>query len=550
MLSPTGRFRMWDAGADGYARGEGFATVVLKPLTQALADGDHIETIIREIGVNQDGRSAGLTVPSSISQASLIQSTYLKCGLDYRKAEDRCQYFEAHGTGTTVGDPKEAEAISRTFFADNGQTHNKLYVGSAKSVIGHSEGAAGLASLLKASLAIQNCTIPPNLHFERLNPAIEPFYGNISVPKELLPWPNLPHGVPRRASINSFGFGGTNAHAIIESWDQDRNEAAPPLSKHMSLFQNTTIANGPILLSANSRTALRGSIESLSNALKTSKYVEFDALAWISQFRRTEFRHRVAFAALTGEDLQKALLDYLETPSEVLQQGTETQIMATEQMPLRVLGVFTGQGAQWPRMGTALYQQSSHFRLKIQDFDESLQGLRDPPDWSLASLLQARVEQPSVHCAEISQPLTTAIQVALVELLKACGVCFAAVMGHSSGEIAAVYTSGYLNGRDAIRIAYYRGIHSAHATCEEMMAVGMNYHQALLFCSQPQFSGRLKVAASNSLSSGTLSGDINAVDEACDTLHANNIFARVLNVEKAYHSHHMDSCSSHYLASL
>jgi acyl transferase domain-containing protein len=220
MLSPTGRSRMWDADADGYARGEGFATVVLKPLTQALADGDHIETIIRETGVNQDGRSAGLTVPSSLSQASLIQSTYMKCGLDYRKVEDRCQYFEAHGTGTTVGDPKEAEAISRTFFADiadMGQTHSKLYVGSAKSVIGHSEGAAGLASLPKASLAIQHRTIPPNLYFKRLNPAIEPFYGSLSVPTELLPWPNLPHGVPRRASINSFGFGGSNAHAIIES---------------------------------------------------------------------------------------------------------------------------------------------------------------------------------------------------------------------------------------------------------------------------------------------------------------------------------------------
>ncbi|PVH91989.1 ketoacyl-synt-domain-containing protein [Periconia macrospinosa] len=215
MISPNGRSRMWDVNADGYARGEGFASVVLKPLRKALADGDAIESVIRETGVNQNGRSTGLTVPSPSAQSQLIKSTYARAGLNSYKPEDRCQYFEAHGTGTPVGDPKEAEGISSAFFrnqgvSETGVSHelDKIYVGSVKTVIGHSEGTAGLASLLKASKAVQHGLIPPNLHFTKLNPTIEPFISHLEVPTTLTQWPKLPEGSPRRASVNSFGFGG------------------------------------------------------------------------------------------------------------------------------------------------------------------------------------------------------------------------------------------------------------------------------------------------------------------------------------------------------
>lgn len=197
--------------------------MVLKTLSQALQDGDHIECVIRETGVNQDGRSAGITMPSHAAQERLIRETYAKAGLDLRKESDRCQYFEAHGqynrsspiciadwpgTGTPAGDPQEAEAISSAFFGDRerapGEKH--LYVGSVKTVIGHTEGTAGIAGLLKASLAVQNGVIPPNFLFENLSPKVAPFYRDVRILTEARPWPQLRPGAPRRASVNSFGM--------------------------------------------------------------------------------------------------------------------------------------------------------------------------------------------------------------------------------------------------------------------------------------------------------------------------------------------------------
>lgn len=205
LLSPTGRSRMWDADADGYARGDGVAAVILKRLSDAIADGDHIESIIRDTGVNQDGKSTGLTVPSSEAQAALIRSTYARAGLDLSNPDDWPQFFEAHGTGTKVGDPREAAAISGCFGSQ--PIHgNPLYVGSIKTIIGHTEGTAGLAGVLKASLAIQHGVIPPNMLLNRLNPDVKQYYTNLQIPTSPIQWPVLPAGVPRRASVNSFGM--------------------------------------------------------------------------------------------------------------------------------------------------------------------------------------------------------------------------------------------------------------------------------------------------------------------------------------------------------
>lgn len=216
MLSPDSRSWMWDISADGYARGDGFAAVMLKTLSQALKDGDDIESIIRETGVNSDGRTAGITMPNASAQTALICQTYQRAGIDSRLEGDRCQYFEAHGTGTPTGDPIEAKAVRNAFFpeecGDLGQVQKcreSLYIGSIKTIVGHLEGCAGLAGLLKASLAVKNATIPLNLHFNVLSPTIEEFYTNMHIPTVARSWPTLPPGSPRRASVNSFGFGGT-----------------------------------------------------------------------------------------------------------------------------------------------------------------------------------------------------------------------------------------------------------------------------------------------------------------------------------------------------
>lgn len=210
MLSPLGHSRMWDADADGYARGDGIAALVLKKLSDAIADGDHIECIIRETGVNQDGKSTGLTVPSSDAQAALIRDTYAKADLNIDDPQNWPQYFEAHGTGTKAGDPREAAAIHRCFGRQS-TNGNPLYVGSIKTLIGHTEGTAGLAGVLKASLSVQRGMIAPNMYLERLNPDIEQYYDHLRVPTTPTQWPSTLKGAPRRASVNSFGMFNYNA---------------------------------------------------------------------------------------------------------------------------------------------------------------------------------------------------------------------------------------------------------------------------------------------------------------------------------------------------
>ncbi|KUI71858.1 Polyketide synthase-nonribosomal peptide synthetase [Cytospora mali] len=574
MLSPSGRCRMWDAEADGYGRGEGVAVVVLKTLQQALADNDHIECIIRETGVNQDGRSQGLTVPSAASQATLIRSTYARCGLDITRAEDRCQYFEAHGTGTTVGDPKEAKAIRDAFYSDNhdtgdatdaglqSETDDKiLYVGSVKTVIGHTEGAAGLVGVLKASLALQNAQIPPNMLFKQLSPAVAPFYyPRLQVPTELRPWPKSALGAPRRASVNSFGFGGTNAHVILESWDgSEHGSSSRTEHDDGHPMDLCSAAYGPFTLSANSKAALIRTVSQLSKTLKNStQNLGLADVAEMLQSRRTEFPFRAALSAANKQDLI-GNLDAFVTEAQgggVDLHDADKSVLISPEYPLRILAVFTGQGAQWPRMGACLFEQSPLFRNSIQRLEDSLACLPDAPPWSLVEELLAAESESKVHEAEFAQPLTTALQIALVDLLRASGVRFSVVVGHSSGEIAAAYASGYLSAQDAIRVAFYRGLHSALAQSPEtgqpgsMMAVGMSLDEATAFCQNSDILSRVAVAASNSPSSVTLSGDSDAILEAKTILDQRGTFTRILQVNKAYHSHHMKPCADAYLQSL
>ncbi|OJK01159.1 hypothetical protein ASPACDRAFT_51108 [Aspergillus aculeatus ATCC 16872] len=547
MLSPTGRSRMWDSQADGYARGDGVAAVVLKTLSAALADGDHIECVIRETGVNQDGRTRGITMPSSEAQTRLIQDTYARAGLDPLKPEERCQYFEAHGTGTPTGDPLEAAAIRQAFFpGENNQDRGRLFVGSIKTVVGHTEGTAGLAGVLKASLALRNSTIPPNLLFNQLNPQIQPFYTNLEIATAAKPWPELPAGVPRRASINSFGFGGTNAHAIIE--------ACEPAIAAPSISTETDIGFTPFVFSAASESALRRMLESYAQYLSKNPTIKARDLGWTLQARRSRFPFSTVISGATTDRLRSNLETRLNG-TDAKQPLTIVQQESRPEKPC-ILGVFTGQGAQWATMGRALYQ-SPRVRQIIQELDASLQALPigDRPSWTLASELTADASVSRIKKAEISQPMCTAVQVVLVQLLQSAGVVFDAVVGHSSGEIAAAYAAGFLSATDAIRIAYYRGLcaqlaQGARGQKGAMMAVGTGMEDAQELCAEPEFRGRLSVAAVNSSASVTLSGDADAVAQAKEILDEEKKFARVLVVDKAYHSHHMQACSERYLSCL
>ena len=353
MLSPSSRSRMWDEDADGYAQGEGIAAVLLKTLSAALEDGDHIECLIRETGVNQDGRTKGITMPSASAQATLIRDIYARAGLDFSSEHDRCQYFEAHGTGTPAGDSIEAEAIKTAFF-DNSLINksggctavpahsmqgNKLYVGSIKTVIGHTEGTAGLAAVFKASLALQHGIIPPNMLFKQLNPSIELFYDSLEIPTEAKPWPVIAEGQPRRASVNSFGFGGTNAHAILESYH----------SVNVSHDGNRASDNASVLIpfcfSANSEVSLARSIAAYSSYLKDNKTTNLRDLAWTLLLKST-LPLKASFSAANVEDLCTKLDAKLESSRANADAtiGTRSLSSSSSYSP-RILGVFTGQGA-------------------------------------------------------------------------------------------------------------------------------------------------------------------------------------------------------------
>ncbi|KUI67109.1 Nonribosomal peptide synthetase 14 [Cytospora mali] len=570
MLSPSGHSRMWDSKADGYARGEGIAALFIKTLSRALADGDNIQAIIRETGVNSDGRTKGITVPNPEAQRDLIQRTYMKSNLDPFNPEHKPQYFEAHGTGTPVGDPREARAIAEAFFSDTDaadpalgqQQLPKLLVGSVKTIIGHTEGAAGLAGVLKVVQSMNNHAVPPNLHLNTLNPNVLPFYKNLKIPMEKTCWPQPPPGQPYRASVNSFGFGGTNAHAIIERYEAPIHDMLVPLFNQKLSHSNMSlakIASGmskpgsasvssivvPLLFSAASEKSLVVTVRKYLAYISSNPQVTTQQLAWHLYNHRNPHILRVCLVPVPGRPATQPLESWIEKAEQtsLLDAGLITRPKQL-QHGLRILGIFTGQGAQYATMSKGLFQTSSVYRAAIEALDAVLKGCDDPPTWSLQQQILANEQDSRVGVAEVSQPLCTALQIALIDLLTSIDISFHCVVGHSSGEIAAAYAAGRLTRRDAILISYYRGryAHLAAGTNGSkgaMMACGLSKDEADDFCSEAEYKGKICVAASNSPTLVTLSGDMDAVTAAFNDLRSRGKFAKQLNIDTAYHSFHM-----------
>ncbi|XXG99680.1 hypothetical protein Hte_006021 [Hypoxylon texense] len=556
MLSADGRSRMWDANANGYARGEGIAAVVLKTLADAEADGDHIECIIRETDLGSDGQTAGITMPSAASQADLMRSCYRRAGLDPTDPADRPQYFEAHGTGTRAGDPQEAEAISSTFFPENESTSEdkkpQLYVGSIKTIIGHTEGAAGLAGLIKTSLALQNAVIPQNLLFERLNPEIAPFYKHLHVPiQNITPWPVAADGGIRRASVNSFGFGGANAHAILEAYGTIETSKSISQTNSESIFT-------PFVFSAASEISLRSYLGKFAEYLRAmDEAPDLRDLAYTLHTRRSCFQVAATITASSVQEFLRKIDRKVEGAREHPGDHFSRRALPRSPGALKhaILGVFTGQGAQWARMGCDMIAASQQARMILDHLESRLSRLPVPPTWSLAEELSRDADTSRIGEAAFSQPLCTAIQIIQVELLKASGVELTAVVGHSSGEIAAAFAAGWISADDAICIAYYRGLHSALSYGPEgqkgsMLAVEGSFDDLQELCEEPEFHGQVCIAAVNSPMSLTLSGNHEAIELMKVILEDEKKFCRLLKVDKAYHSHHMAPCSPAYLASL
>ncbi|KAJ5644416.1 hypothetical protein N7507_010427 [Penicillium longicatenatum] len=558
MLSPDSRSHSFDHRANGYGRGEGTGTLILKRLRDAIRDGDTIRAVVRATGSNQDGLTpSGIMQPSGASQAQLIRRTYEKAGLSMEPTS----FFEAHGTGTPVGDPIECNAIGEAFRGmrrcSSPGIQEPLIVGAVKSNIGHLEGASGIAAIIKTIMVLEKGLIPPNANFERLNPKIDLEFLNLKLPHQPTPWPT--RGL-RRASVNSFGFGGSNAHVILDDafhFLQDHHLVA----NHVTVEVPATLAvsetaestessriqppgNLPKLLvfSASSKEATKNMVhtyqshfEMLSPRSSHSEYL--GNLAYTLNLRRTTLDNRTFFIASRFSDLKN--IDNLVSP-----------IHKTLDAP--VLGfVFSGQGAQWPGMGRELWGLSG-FRNTIDNCEKALRSFGCP--WSLREeCLVESTSRSRIHEPEVAQPANTALQIALFDLLDGLGIRPAASIGHSSGEIAAAYAVGALNLQDAMKVAYFRGLCAGQlardsGTSGGMMAVGLSVEETEQFIDKvANFCCRkISIACVNSQKSVTVSGDRDQIEILENLLHAEGIFARKLKIPVAYHSSHMNLVAGKY----
>ena len=516
MLSTDGRCRHFDASASGYVRGDGICAIVLKKQRAAEMNGDNIRAIVRGTGANHDGTKEGLTLPNPKAQADLVRDVYAAGGLSPKDTG----YFEAHGTGTKAGDPREALGIGSVFAADRSEP---LWVGSIKPNIGHLEGASGLAGLIKSMMSVEKGKILPNMHFNTPNPDID-FEGlKIRVPQEVIDW-NPENGI-RRASVNSFGFGGSNAHVVLENYQKPQRQLRIPGSAASAHRPR------PFLMPLSSHSENGGKL--LQNAIR--KYIDenrqIDArdLAHTYSTRRSLHQFRSYAVGSSLVNISKKVVN--PEPEANWKRALESPKLGF---------VFTGQGAQWYGMGRQLIEENELFRDILSDCESILQNLPDGPSWSLLDELTRTEAESRLSESEFSQPLCTALQIALVDVLKVWGIEANGIVGHSSGEIAAAYAAGILSRSDAIICAYYRGLYMSrgkNGSPGRMMAVGLTENEAV--SELEQYVGRASIAAVNSPSSITLSGDEDAILEIKKQLDDKKIFARLLQVQQAFHSHHM-----------
>lgn len=516
FLSHHGRCKSFDSDAAGYVRGEGAGILIIKPLSQAQADKDDIYAVIRNTGVNQDGYTQnGISFPSSTSQQELIKRVYAEADIDPLSVS----YIEAHGTGTQAGDPIEISSLA-SIFTPGRKPSTTCKVGSVKSNIGHTESAAGVAGIIKASLSIARGKILPNLHFNNPNPNIDFAEGRIEIPVTTQTWQES-HG-PRRASVNSFGYGGTNGHIILEQ--------APAQKPHSSEDKQALYM---IPISAKGDSALKEVCQKLLDYLSTPKGAEISLndLTYTLAKRRSLLTNRIAFIVENQQQLMEKLTAYVNSEPvpgciEVSSENNDTN---------QLVFVFTGMGPQWWAMGQELYHDSPVFRSVVDECDKIFTEIAG---WSIKAEMLASESESNMARTRIAQPANFIIQAALLELYKSWGVSPSAVVGHSVGEVGSAYASGALSLRDALNVVYHRSrLQQTTAGRGAMLAIGIGGDKAMALA---DMYDQVSVAAINSASSVTLAGNEQQLQEIAELLEQQGIFNRLLQVEVAYHSSQMD----------
>ena len=517
MMAPDGRCKFGDAAADGYVRSDGAASIVLKRLSDAVRDGDPIRAVILGSAVNNDGRGTTLTTPSQVGQEEMLRLAYANAGV----SPSDVQYVEAHGTGTRAGDPVEIGAIGAVV-GERRVDGQQCRIGSVKTNFGHTEGAAGLAGLMKVVLSMQHRQLPPSLHVKTPNPDIPWSSLGVRLQRELEPWPAKDGAA--LAGVSAFGIAGTNAHVVLAS--------APVAAEVPSAVEQARPEIVP--LSAQSPEALLAVVESFDAFVAAAPHDDpaswLRDVAYTASTRRTALDYRVAFVAESVAALRTALGDWLTS-------ARSGQLPTALGQARRIAFVFPGQGGQWLGMGRELYAQEPVFREYI---DRCEQAFKPFVAWSLVGQLQADADTSRLAEIDVVQPVLFAIQASLAALWASWGVTPSAVVGHSMGEVAAAHVAGALSLDDAARVICTRSKLMKQVSGKGAMAlVGLTRHEA-----QAALVGRedrLSIAVSNGPRSTVIAGDPTALAEVVADLQARDVFCRPVNVDVAAHSPHMDA---------
>ncbi|MBU8894067.1 amino acid adenylation domain-containing protein [Corallococcus sp. M34] len=518
MFSPDGHCRPFDARAQGILPASGAGLVVLKRLEDALADGDHIHAVILGAAVNNDGGDkVGFSAPSRDGQAEVIARAQAMAGV----APHTVRYVEAHGTGTPMGDPLEIAALTQAFRLGTEDT-GFCAVGSSKSNFGHLDTAAGVAGLIKAALSIERGLIPPTLHFDTPNPAIDfartPFYVNT----HLLPWPDDGH--PRRAGVSSFGVGGTNAHVILEEAprrvpERLRRRDATHLERPLHLLP----------LSARSPSALQVLSRRFEDLLADAPESALADIGYTASVVRSHLPHRLAIVGRTPREMReqlRAAREGLAAPG--IMRGT------AEGTP-RVAFLFTGHGAHHPGMGRGLYETQPVFRRAMERVDGLLRPELDTP------LVEVLYGKEGRRLAEVAyaQPALFAVEYALSEVWRAWGITPDAVLGHSLGEYVAALQAGVFSLEDAVRLVAARGRLIEQLGLEGETLVVLADEARIREAAAP-FGTRLAIASLNAPENIIVSGEGPAVRALAEDLRGRGIETKRLEASRAAHSHLMD----------
>ncbi|KAL2441683.1 Highly reducing polyketide synthase sdnO [Exophiala dermatitidis] len=575
MVNDNGRCYPFDSRGVGYGRAEGVAVMVLKRLSDAQADGDAIRAVILNSGVGQDGKTNGILLPNSQAQHDLAGRLYKEIGIDPQQVS----YVEMHGTGTSAGDSAEIRSVKMLFVGDGSRRTKPLSVGSIKANLGHSESTSGLSGIIKAVLSLEKCRIPPVAAVKDLKPdvALAVSDGSIRMPHSVHEWSA---SEARRVSVNSFGFGGTNAHVILGGCPSyavqnhcdlevrtfvnsngtntcgnkfdiscaGRNGEVRELPEAQRRTRNDSVnllvgqGSHPFLflVSARSKESLKSNIENLKSwMVKNSPRPHIlQKVSRTLATRRSTFSWRASFNGRVNSEIIHAV-----GSARIGKAATSS----------RTIFLFTGQGAQYATMGRELIRCNPVFANSLRKSEEILRSLG--ASWNLLEELNMPEEESRINTSQLSQPATTALQIALVNLLEHIGVRPAAVLGHSSGEVAAAYAVGALSHKAALQISYYKGFvadwcRESNKNRGAMLAVGLGENDISKYLAKTIAFGGAVVACVNSPTSVTVSGDEAAVLELKTLLDRDAIFNRPLKVGVAYHSHHMQTVAKRFEESI